>query len=523
MSSKNKNTTSQALLEMNTIISAIKEESKKSLSTMLDDAVRNVLREECCKEEDEYDVIDDDEKDTKEEKDGNEETDKKSEEETSDIDEYQDDEVEQGQEEPQPDGSMQQQAAEQQEVDAPEVGAEEEPEQAGGDEWDKYAGYQVDKDTYDLTGENDIDTAVKVYKLLSDDDQVVIRQDGGTIQLTDNEAGTEYVIDLGTDDEPEDNGEEEAVEDGDLNETRRNIACFAEDENDEFENDPTSQYDEVGPSKQPWINRKQGINETKQRRQMKESKEVLFEVDLGYTDSYQDKDPIAGLSNDEPSKSGKSWHKGVPTGTKKPWAGPSKTEGDPFKETVNEEDDVDTNVVDEEPMEEGTNVGGAVQKRNNSKTHEPENRKEHGPGKNKRHDSVAGQYNELVAEAKKLKAENKELKEAVVALKTNLKEAYVTNVNLGKIAKLFLENTTTQKEKVSIVNRFCNEAKTVKDSEKLYESINKELKSKNPNMGINLTETSQTANGTKMLNENVEYRSDDLMKTIDLMTRINNL
>ena len=42
-------------------------------------------------------------------------------------------------------------------------------------------------------------------------------------------------------------------------------------------------------------------------------------------------------------------------------------------------------------------------------------------------------------------------------------------------------------------------------------------------MGINLNETSKTANGTKKLNESVEYRSDDLVKTIDLMTRINNL
>ena len=45
---------------------------------------------------------------------------------------------------------------------------------------------------------------------------------------------------------------------------------------------------------------------------MKESKEVLFEVDLGYTDNYQDKDPIAGLSNNEPSKV-VNLGKGVPT------------------------------------------------------------------------------------------------------------------------------------------------------------------------------------------------------------------
>jgi hypothetical protein len=522
MSSKNKNTVSQALLDMDTIMSAIKEESKKSLNVMLNEAVRDVLREACCKEDDEYDVIDDEEKETKEEKDGNEETDKKSEEEDSEIDEYQDDETEQTPQEPQQDEEMPEQGVEQPEDGDVEVGPQEEPEEADGDEWGKYAGYQVDKDTYDLTGENDKETVAKVYKLLTNDDNIIVRQDGDTIQLTDNEAGTEYVIDLGTDnDEPSVDSEEEPAEDGNLSETKKNIACFEEGSDNEY--DPTSDYEKVGPANQPWMRKSQEISESKKRRHMNESKEVLFEVDLGYTDSYQDKDPIVGLSNEEPSKTGKSWHKGVPTGTKKPWAGPSKTEGDPFKENVNEEDEVDGNVVDEEPMEEGTNVGGAVQQRSNSKSHIPNNRKEHGAF-NKRHVSTMPDgYDEMVAEAKKIKAENKKLKEAVVALKANLNEAYVTNVNLGKITKLFLENTTSQKEKIAIVNRFCNEAKTVKDSEKLYESISKELQNNKPSMGINLNETSKTANGTQKLNESVEYRSDDLVKTIDLMTRINNL
>src|SRR5574344_37676 len=90
----------------------------------------------------------------------------------------------------------------------------------------------------------------------------------------------------------------------------------------------------------------------KTRKPMKESKEVLFEVDLGYTDNSQDKDPIAGLSNNEPSKSGKSWHKGVPTGTQKPWAGETKSKGKPFEKTVNEEDEMGDTPM-ETPMEEG--------------------------------------------------------------------------------------------------------------------------------------------------------------------------
>ena len=82
-------------------------------------------------------------------------------------------------------------------------------------------------------------------------------------------------------------------------------------------------------------------------------------------------------------------------------------------------------------------------------------------------------------ELKAIKAENRELKKAVIELLKNLNEAYITNVNRGKITKLFLENTTSKSEKVDIVNRFSKEANTVEKSQALYESINRELKKNN--------------------------------------------
>ena len=170
----------------------------------------------------------------------------------------------------------------------------------------------------------------------------------------------------------------------------------------------------------------------------------------------------------------------------------------------------------EEPVEEATNVGGAVQQRTSSKSHVPAGRKEYGP-KVKRHVSTAADYQETVAENKKLKAENKALKETLIALKGNLSEAYVTNVNLGKITKLFLENTTTQAEKIDIVNRFSNEAKTVEQSKVLYESIKREL-NKPATTQVTVNESMSKANAT-VINENV-YKSKDLLKSIDLMNRM---
>ena len=62
MSTKNKKSVaSQALLEMDAITSAIKEESKNTLNTLLSEAVRNALRESCEEEEDkEYDIEEED-------------------------------------------------------------------------------------------------------------------------------------------------------------------------------------------------------------------------------------------------------------------------------------------------------------------------------------------------------------------------------------------------------------------------------------------------------------------------------
>ena len=568
MSTKNKKSVaSQALLEMDSIISEIKEESKKSLNVMLSEAVKNALREGCDEDDEkDYEVIDDDKNDAKDKK----EDSKKSS--TSDVDEDANDEME--------NGVDAQQVAPQGDADTanaqmPDMGSQEAPMDAEGgvqtandaeggeeDAWNDASQYQVSDNTYDLTGENDYNQVVKVYKLLKDDDNVVVKSDGNTIKLQDNGAGTEYVIDLGDEEnEPaEADGEEEMPTDN-LNEVA-DIASLPDDEDDNFENG--DKFDDIPNGSQPWDDDEEldvdfdddfdnvddddyenddefdsdnldgeemnnyAFESKKTRKPMKESKETLFEVDLGYTDNYQAKDPIKGLSNNEPSKSGKSWHKGVPTGTSKPWAGETKSKGDPFKTTQKVEGSVNEEDLEggEIPVEEAN-----LSQSRWDDTHANGNRvpaangdEYRRKGMQKTHKGNEYRATSTVAESKELKAikkENKELKEAVLALRKNLNEAYITNVNLGKITKLFLENTTSQAEKIDIVNRFSNEAKTVEQSKALYESINRELKKTNSNP-MNITESSVTAKGTKTLNEEKVYKSDDLLKTIDFMNRVLN-
>ena len=532
MSTKNKNTwASQALLEMDSITSAIKEESKNTLNSFLAEAVRAALREG-CEEEDEkdYDVVDD-ENDTDDNEENSEDTAK------SDVDEIGNDEMEGGEVAPAEPAVDAEPAQE-------EAPAEEMPQDGGDEGWDEFSEYQAGENTYDLTGENDYEKVVKVYKLLKDDDQVVVRQDGDMVHLSDNESGTEYVIDLG------ESGEEPTAEVADGEEMPNDEMSINESEfagfGDEFDSEEDFGGDDlngefgaednieglegsdniddlraaiealqqkVSDIEQETNGMNNNLKENKKsRKPMKESKEVLFEVDLGYTDNYQDEDPIAGLSNDEPSKSGKSWHKGVPTGTKKPWAGQTKSKGEPFAKVVSEEDDMGG----EMPVEEGaTSVSSqSLRKATKSRTSEP--RRENAPKVTKKVSTAQRGYEDVVNENKKLKKTVKELKEAIIAIKGNLSEAYVTNANLGKITKLFLENTTSQAEKVDIVNRFSNEAKTIEQSKALYESIKRELNKTTTNVSIN--ESVKVEN--KELNENKVYKSEDLIKTINFMERV---
>ena len=515
MSVNKKSISSQALKEMDEIKNAIKEESKNTIKAMLSEAVKDAIRQSIDDDDDDMEILDDDKEccpkcgkcgdECKcEKKDTEGKDDEKSEKKDSgELDEVGDEEEVPADAQAAQDPAMNAQAQAAPQAPAAGEGAE------GQDDF--MAQYQAgDEDTLDLTGEQDIQNVLKVYRALSDDDQVVVKQDGGKISLQDNGTGAEYIIDLGTD--GGDASAEPAMEDGEAEQLAEEFDLDGEDNED--------------------LNQDEMKNE-----------ETLFEIDLGYTDNYQDKDPIAGLSNSEPSKSGRSWHKGIPTGTEKPWAGKgTEKKGDPFDNSVNEnftelDDDYfaaglnDTGVAEVEtedgmPFDKKVDEGAnSVSSQNVAKTNKSVN---HHYGRDGKGDTIHsrskvmsanGDYkgDELAEAVKKLKAKNKKLNEAVKELHKGLKEAYMTNVNLGKITKLFLESTTTQAEKLQIVERFSNEAKTPKQAQALYESISKELAKKTTVDESKVTEKTVVTESKAPV-----YKSQDLLNTIDLMNRVLN-
>ena len=500
-------------MEMTDIKKAIKEESKNTIKALLSEAVKDALREAVEDDDDDMEIIGgDDDKECcpecgkcgdececgKKDAEGKDDDESDEMKDSGELDEVGAEDEVPAEGEPAQDPAMNAQAPV-----APQA-----PAAGEGDatQDDFMAQYQAgDEDTLDLTGEQDIQNVLKVYRALNDDDQVVVKKDGNKINLQDNGTGAEYIIDLGADDAEAE--AEPAMEDGEAEQ-------LAEEDSADFDN---------------------AINDNEMK-----NEEVLFEIDLGYTDDYQDKDPIDGLNNSEPSKSGRSWHKGVPTGTEKPWAGKgTEKKGDPFDKSVNEnltqlDDDYfaaglnDTGVAEVE-TEDGMPFDKKVekvdenfttskyQKRHEVKTKATNSGEKKNPMQT-RNTSIENEYNAEINETiKKLKAKNKKLNEAVKELHKGLKEAYMTNVNLGKITKLFLESTTTQAEKLNIVERFSNEAKTPKQAQALYESISKEFAKKTTVDESKVTEKTVVTESKAPV-----YKSQDLLNTIDLMNRVLN-
>ena len=377
-----------------------------------------------------------------------------------------------------------------------EEGAEDE-EGADDEGWAEFDKYKVSDDEYDFSNAED-EEIVKVYKLMKDDDQILVHKDDeGKVNLKDNETGAEYLIDLSGD----------AVEESD--------DFGAEDDlNNELDN-------------------------------MDESNERLFELvleydsNVGYTDKYQKKDVMTNPGMSEPGKNVNDWDAGVPKGTEKPWSGypGKKNKADkPFNagkgKTIEEEDDAMVDAPVEEcgdmEMTEGAARFGMVQKHTKSKKHigtNPEE-KEHIKVQHSDSNSEDGYKADNVSESLRKKInktlkENRELKSTLTGIMKSLKEAAVTNHNLAQIIKLISENTTSQDEKKEIIARFAKEGKTIEASKNLYESINNDLK-KSQKMSLT-EEKSLTVENSRKINETPIYKSPDVLESLDLIHRMNNV
>lgn len=496
----------ESLLDYNALANSLKENTESAVKTLLDEAVRDTYAKL---------LSEDDDKDYEEEEVEDTSSDITNDAESVDAatDDVEGTDTSMEADEPIDDVSVE--GGDDTAIDDAEEYGEPSEE---GDEWAEFDKYKISDDEYDFSNAED-EEIVKVYKLMKNDDQILVhKDDNGNVNIQDNETGAEYLINLG------DNGEATDVAVSDSSDDD----VITDDEGaddfgvgDDFENE----YDD-----------------------MNESIERMFELvleynsNVGYTDNYQKKDVMTNPGMSEPGKNVNDWDAGVPHGTEKPWSGypGKKSKADkPFNarkgKQIEEGEDVEGSMEEcgnvDAPVEEATNVGGFVQQNSTSKSHVPNsngrNARSMSKGGKRVKGTVTPRYSggeeDTVSEsfmkrANKVLAENKELKATLTDVMTSLKEAAVTNHNLGMIIKLISENSTTQDEKKEIISRFSKEAKTVDASKTLYESISRDLqKSKK----MNITEDkSLTVEGSKKINETKIYQSPDVLDSLDLMHRM---
>ena len=509
----------ESLLGYNNLANTLKENTESAVRDLLKETVleqyAKILTEE-DKDEDEYDVEEVEDTDSVNASDDEEATDDVAD--GMDSDDTGDDEIDVEDDE-ETDLGDDVDLEDDTEIDSDADASDDE-----GEGWSEFDKYKVSDDEYDFSNAED-DEIVKVYKLLKDDDQVVVTKSDEKVSIKDNETGAEYLIDLGGD-------ESNAVEPTDMggDETEFEIEADSDDDLD-LDNDLDNEDDE-------------DMNESR-----------IFEIALneynsnvGYTDNYQSKDVMTNPGMSEPGKNVNDWDKGVPRDSKKPWSGKKgdKSENQPFTaqkgKTVEEEDGMEAEgVVDESitraiqelktRQEHTANVGSTSRtdgdngnrRRKGRSFHTAQNGQETGTGDNPYSNNSPKDVNvnvkveNIVRRANEIFEENKALKNALSKFKNTLEEAAVTNVNLGNIIKLVMENSTSVDEKKEIIARFGNEANSVDASKALYENISHELKKKSK---MNIDESRELGVNGNKINETQIYRSNDILNSLDLMHRI---
>lgn len=460
------NTAEKSIESAEKLTKALKEGYNKTLGSILNDTMSNLVKEAEEKDEEETEVVDE-----------------PAAEEVADDKDFEVEDVDENGDVVADDDSAKPEEGEEEadSEDAPEADDEAEedetkaPAEDDADEkWSDFEAFKTDDDDYDFTtgGQEDVASQLfKIFGVMGDGDQLVVAKDGDDLTISDEDDNIVDTVKLDDEGDAESEEDVEAEEPAE-GETDFDVELDGEDDaavdSEESDDEDEDSYEFDIPD---------------------DEDELHEDTDLGYTDNYQ----------------------------------VGKGDSQPFDEVVKESDE---SLEDDADLEEATNVGGAVQQRSSSKSHVPAGRKEYMP-KGSRHVSAGAEYTEVVesikAENENLKKENASIREALNNLKKNLVEAAVLNMNLGNVVKLLVNETTTKDEKKSILDRFSS-VKTIKEGNELYNRIRTELnEGAKKKTNVVLERQISVDSNKSSLNETTFYQNVQNCPSIDLMKRMDNL
>lgn len=346
------------------------------------------------------------------------------------------------------------------------------------DDLDNADDEEGEDDTMDMTQASD-DEVLKVFKAMKPQDGIVVKKDGNNVSFEDGE--DEYIIKL------DDEGNEEEEE-------------FDPEMDENFADNST----DYGAPTQGNFQANGDMGE--------EEEESLYEIEI-------DEEEYAGAKGNHPDKFTYTKQKG---GFKedKAHANPA-----PHKGKVGD-DEPFTKV-----KAGGELKGGHPTSTNGKEQDMDENARTIGHGyksglKSKKV-AYAGNKREemnesnLKGQIETLKKQNGEYKKALVLFKEKLNEVAVFNASLAYATRLFTEHSTTKQEKMNILKRF-DSASTLNESKGLYNTITSELSTKTTvtESVVNKISAAPQTSSTEVLSEAKAYVNPQFKRMKDLMQKI---
>jgi len=135
--------------------------------------------------------------------------------------------------------------------------------------------------------------------------------------------------------------------------------------------------------------------------------------------------------------------------------------------------------------------------------------------------SKESQYEKLLKEANELKAENEAFKKNLSEVGKRLHETALFSTNLANVVKILMENSTTKDEKETIVRRFDEEVRSLKESNILYKKIVNELNSRTSlSEGVISKVDKNMTSGISNLNEQTAYVDPATARIRELMGQV---
>ena len=413
----------------------------------------------------------------------------------------------------------------------------------------------------DLTMASD-DEILKVFKSMSDEDGIIVKQDGNNITLNDEDEDVEYIIQTESDMEEEtmeEMDEEEELSDEDLDSMMADI--FGE----EMNMDEESMYEE-------------DMDEEDM------DDEVVYEIEMDEDEDMDDSDdsdesmseskmtikPVMGkLTKSSLTNKAKKMETKEGSMMSKPVVGKGVKTGS-AKFEYKEGRKMETKEAAIEPKGKAKGVGmnlkpkkfeyteAEMEEKYGSKKHEY--RRKDVDGVEKKAGEKGGHYKDyekeetkeaartlgngtrnyaerkglpkmkvipnqaLAEEVERLREKNEEYRKALNIFREKLNEVAVFNSNLAYATRLFTEHTTTKQEKINILRRF-DDVESLKESKTLYSSIKGELNTTNSTQSV-VTESiekigkSPASGSSQNLIESKTYENPQFLRMKDIMQKI---